>query len=230
MRSELRPVVRAFSARRDPAGGAISRYRAQVNGSDVVAAPIGVGPAAARRATTSLLDELGRAGGAVDHVVVSGIAGGLDPAATVGTVLVPEVVLDLASGRELRAHPLGPRVPAGKVATADEVILDPDRLSALLARGVTALDMETAAVGAVCEDRDVPWTAFRAISDRPDGGLLDASLITMLKEDGTTDAWAAARYIVTHPRRLPALSRLAQDSSRGARRAAAAALEAVSGG
>jgi adenosylhomocysteine nucleosidase len=225
MRSELRPVVRALSARRDRSADTLV-YRARRHGRDVVAAPLGVGPAAARRATSTLLDGLGSG---VDHVVVSGIAGGLDPAATVGTVLVPEVVIDLETDRELRPAPLGPRQPSGTVATAAELILDPGRLRALLARGVTALDMETAGVGAVCEERGVPWTAFRAVSDRPDDGLVDGSVFSLLNEDGTTDVRAGIRFALSHPGRLPALVRLARDSARGCELAARAAVEALPG-
>ena len=223
MRSELRPVVRALSARRDRSAGALL-YRARRHGREVVAAPLGVGPAAARRTTAALLDRLGPG---VEHVVVSGIAGGLGPAATVGTVLVPEVVLDLDSGRELRPAPLGARRPAGTVATTAELIVDPGRVHGLAARGVTALDMETAGVGAVCDERGIPWTAFRAISDRPDGGLVDGSVFSLLNEDGTTNGPAAARFVLSHPGRLPGLVRLARDSAAGCRLAARAAVEAL---
>jgi adenosylhomocysteine nucleosidase len=225
MRSELRPVVRALSARRDRSADTLL-YRARRRGRDVVAAPLGVGPAAARRATASLLDRLGPG---VEHVVVSGIAGGLDPAATVGTVLVPEVVIDLANDRELRPAPLGGRRPAGTVATAAELILDPVRLEGLLARGVTALDMETAGVGVVCDERGVPWTAFRAVSDRPDDGLVDGTVFSFLNEDGTTDVRAGVRFALSHPARLPGLVRLARDSARGCGLAARAAVEALPG-
>lgn len=223
MRSELRPVVRALSARRDRGAGTLL-YRARRNGRDVVAAPLGVGPAAARRATSDLLDRLGPG---VEHVVVSGIAGGLDPAARVGTVLVPEVVIDLESERELRPAGLGDRRPAGTVATTAELIVDPVRLEGLMARGVTALDMETAGVGAVCDERGIPWTAFRAVSDRPDDGLVDGSIFSLLNEDGTADVGAGIRFALSHPRRLPGLVRLARDSGAGCRLAARAAVEAL---
>ena len=99
----------------------------------------------------------------------------------------------------------------------------------LLARGVTALDMETAGVGAVCDERGVPWTAFRAVSDRPDDGLVDGSVFSLLNEDGTTDVGAGIRYALFHPGRLPGLVRLARDSARGCGLAARAAVEALPG-
>lgn len=230
MRSELRPVVRALSARRAPGSGPGPLYRARVRGSDVVAAPIGVGPAAARRATTGVLDRLARQGGSVEHVLVSGIAGGLDPALAVGSLLVPELVLDLDTGRNFRPAPFGGHRPAGTIGTTAELIVDPGRIRALVARGVAALDMETAAVGQVCEDRGIPWSAFRAVSDRPDDGLVDGAVFSLLKPDGTTDALGAARFVLGHPGRLPQLARLARDSARGARLAATAAVAAIPAG
>ena len=230
MRSELRPVVRALGARRDRSLPGPAAYRGTRGGREVAAAPIGVGPAAARRATASLLDGLAGRSGGVERVVVSGIAGGLDPAARVGTLIVPEVVVDLETGRELRPSPIGGHRAAGTIATSPEVILDPGRLRALLDRGIGAVDMETAAVGEVCEERGVPWSAFRAVSDRPDEGLIDGAVFALLKADGTTDAWGAARFVVSHPGRLPRLARLARDSGRGANLAARAAVAALGSG
>ncbi len=55
--------------------------------------------------------------------------------------------------------------------TNDELITDLDELAALHAeRGVVALDMETAAIAHACEQRGVPWSVFRAISDRSSDG------------------------------------------------------------
>ena len=88
-------------------------------------AQIGVGPVAAARSTERLLDRL-----TVDHVVVSGIAGGIDPTSTIGSVIVPEIMLDVASGQEYRPSPLGTLERAGTVGTVDELIMDPLRLAA----------------------------------------------------------------------------------------------------
>lgn len=226
MRSELRPVVRALSARRAVVGG-LDVHRGRAGGRQVVAALIGVGPEAARRATERLLDAMTRSDMAVSHVVVSGIAGGIGPGISVGDTVVPDSVVDLRSGREFRAAPPPGATPAGRIATVDELILDEARLAALVDRRFVALDMETAAVAEVCEAHGCPWSAFRVISDRPQDGLLSDDVMDMLRPDGSVDAWAALRTIVARPRRLPALVRLGRDAGSAASKAARAAVEAA---
>src|SRR6476469_8382533 len=53
--------------------------------------------------------------------------------------------------------------------------------------GYIALDMETAAVAAVCEARGAQWTVFRSISDRPSDGLVDSTVWEMTEMDGSAD-------------------------------------------
>ena len=220
MASELRPVVARH--RGAPVGGRRGcRVRGRTGGVAVTAAMIGVGPRAAADATRRLLEAV-----SARRVIVSGIAGGIDPAIEVGTVVVPETVLDLASGREFRPAPLAGLPSSGTIATSGELILDDERVAALVERGVRAIDMETAGVAEVCEERGVPWSVVRVVSDRPQDGLVDGAVFDMLKPDGTTDASAALRYVATHPWRLRRLVRLARDSTAAAKLAARTALGA----
>jgi adenosylhomocysteine nucleosidase len=223
MRSELRPVVRALSGRPDKVGD-VDVHRGRVGGRDVVAGLIGVGPEAARRSTQRLLGALAGDGVAVSHVLVSGIAGGIGPGIEVGDTVVPDVVVDLASGQEFASAPCPGASASGTIATTHELILDARRLAGLADRGIVALDMETAAVAEVCAAQGRPWSAFRVISDRPQDGLLDESVMGMLNPDGSTNPWAAARHILTHPWRLRALARLGRDATAAASKAAVAAV------
>jgi hypothetical protein len=96
-------------------------------------------------------------------------------------------------------------------------------------QGVVAVDMETAAVAAVCERRGVPWLAFRAISDVIRDGLVDDSTMTMLKPDGSTDVKGLMKLVATKPSVVPRLARLGRDTTRAtdvAAKAAAAACAA----
>jgi adenosylhomocysteine nucleosidase len=223
MRSELRPVVRALSGQRTRVGG-VDVHRGRAGERAVIAGLIGVGPEAARRSTQRLLDALARDNVEVSHVLVSGIAGGIGPDIEVGDTVVPDVVVDLVSGREFAAAPCPGAPAAGTIATTHELILDEGRLAGLAQRGIVALDMETAAVADVCAAAGRPWTAFRVISDRPQDGLLDEGVMGMLNADGSTNARAAARHILTHPWRVRALARLGRDASAAASRAAGSAV------
>ena len=61
-----------------------------------------------------------------------------------------------------------------------------------------ALDMETAAIAHVCDRRGIPWSVFRAISDRPSDGI-DAEVFATSNLDGTPNPEAAAAYFAKHP-------------------------------
>jgi adenosylhomocysteine nucleosidase len=221
MTSELRPVVKYAKARRSMVDG-LRVYLGQAGDTEVVVTQIGVGPTSAQRVTERAL-----AAFSVDHVVVSGIAGGLHPQLTIGTVIVPESVLDVGSGRRYESAPMDGVERKGLIATADHLIMDETRLAELEALGVVAMEMESAGVAAACEAAGVPWTTFRVISDRPDDGLTDDTIMSLLRPDGTSDVPAAIRLMLLHPSRIRGMARLGRDSTKAASKAAHSALGAV---
>ncbi len=111
----------------------------------------GMGTALAGAGTRRLLDAV-----AVDRVVVVGITGALENSTPIGTLVLPEVVIDGASGTEHRPTPLGTGSPKGKMLSGDALLTDPEVLAGLREQGVVSLDMETAAIAAVCEERGSP--------------------------------------------------------------------------
>jgi nucleoside phosphorylase len=231
MRSELAPVVRELGLRKTSSRApelpvVHTGRRGEV---DVTAVLIGVGTGPAAAATERVLTALDP----VDHVVVVGIAGGIAPGQAIGDLVVPEVVVDGVSGAEHRPHGLGTEQPAGILSTSDELIVDPAAVAALADRGVIALDMETAAVAAVCERHGQPWSVFRAISDRVDDGLVDAEVAAMASADGSASLPAVLRFVARHPTRVRDLARMGRDmkvAARNAAVAAAAACDHVVGG
>ena len=163
----------------------------------------------------------------VARVVVVGITGALEEATALGSLVLPEVVVHGPSGRRYTPAPLGPGKPAGVMWTSDELITDPAELARLRGLGVVALDMETAAVAEVCEARGVPWSVFRAISDRANDGSVDDEIFSLSHQDGTPDTDAVERYLAEHPERLAALAELGRQAERAAGLAADAALAAL---
>jgi adenosylhomocysteine nucleosidase len=178
---------------------------------EVTMAQLGVGPATAHRVTRRLVDAV-----RPDRVVVCGIAGGVAPEMSIGTVVYPSEVVDEASGLRYRPGPLGRLDPSGVIATVDRLICDLGEVEELVAQGISALDMETSGVASACEEADVAWSVLRVISDRPDGGLTDDAVIGLLRPDGTPNGAAALRLMVRHPGKVPGLIRLGRDSSRAA--------------
>ena len=220
MRPELRPLLRRLSLREARCRGS-ALWTGVLGRLEVVAAITGIGMPAAARTAERLLDQA-----AVDRLVVVGIAGGVARGLHVGDVVVPERVLDLATGAEHRPAPLGPRSGHGTLATSDELIVDREAIAGLERRGIVAIDMETAAIAAVCERRRVAWSVFRAISDRA-GGPLDPEILRLGGAEGRPDPLAVVRFLATRPWRVPELVRLGRGTQRATRAAAAAAVAAL---
>jgi adenosylhomocysteine nucleosidase len=221
MSSELRPVVKYARAKRTKVGG-LTAYAGQVGDTGVVIVQIGVGPSSAKRITVRALECF-----PVDHVLVSGIAGGLHPDLTIGSVVVPEAVLDLGTGQRYESSPLEGVERKGLITSAEHLIMDEEIISGLEKQGVIAMEMESSGVAAACQEAGVPWTTFRVISDRPDDCLTDESIMTLLRQDGTTDVGAAVKLMARHPGRIPGMIRLGRDSSMAASKAARSALGAL---
>ena len=183
MTHELAPLVddaRARPRSDDP----YTLHDATVDGVEFVATMTGIGMAAAADATHRVLDD-----GAIDHVIVIGIAGGLDPrSGDRRQSSCPVAVLHGDTGTTHASRAAGRRTePRGTIRSSDDFLTDPAVLAELVASGFVALDMETAAVAVVCEARGVQWSVFRSISDRPADGLVDSEVWEMTQIDGSAD-------------------------------------------
>ena len=218
MKSELRPVVRAFSLKPSQLNG-VAVHTGVVGNADVVATTTGIGTALATSAAERLLDL-----GDFDRVMVVGIAGGVGPTVGIGDIVIPEVVVDGPTGNEYRPAAIDAPTPRGSIVTSDDFIVDPDRLAQLIANGVIAVDMETGSVAAVCARRGVPWSTVRAISDRAEDG--DEEMVALAKPDGTPNGPAIARYFAKHPGRIPYMLKVGRGSMEAAKNAATTAARA----
>ena len=197
-------------------------YRGLAGAVEVVAMLTLIGMDNARRAAQRMLEHR------VDHVMVVGIAGGVDPdGLRIGEVVSPETVVRRATGRATTPTVLGGTVAKGTLSCGDDLITDPKTLAEMGQRGIIAVDMETAAIGEVCEDAGVAWSVYRSISDFAGEGLVDEALLTMMTPDGTSEADSVARFLEQYPERKQALERLAHDMEAATEAAAAAAITAL---
>ena len=158
--------------------------------------------------------------------MVVGITGALENETPIGTLVMPELVVNSATGSEHRPDPMGDWKPSGRMWTTDVLITDADALAALRAQGVVSLDMETAAIAEVCEARAIPWSVFRVISDRSSDGSLDEEVFRLSNQDGTPNHAAIAEYFARHPERLELMAKMGENATLAARTAADAAIAA----
>jgi hypothetical protein len=66
------------------------------------------------------------------------------------------------------------------------------------------------------------------ISDRASDGSVDEEVFAMSNQDGSPNPRAVAKYFLTHPRKVPAMMRLAKGSKLATETAADHAIRAVS--
>ncbi len=224
MRTELRPVVRRLGLQRDPRDEAgPETWSGRCAGHDVIAAVAGVGTRHAAMVAEQVIDRV-----RPDHVVVVGVAGGLAPHLEVGDLVVPALVHDLDDGTSHRAAQLGDRPPEGELVTS-AVLHGWDVLQAHADAGVLAVDMETSAVAAACERAGRPWSAIRALSDVVREGTVDASSLTLVREDGETDPAGVVRLLLRHPTRVRSLAAMGKAAGRATAAAAAELERALAG-
>jgi adenosylhomocysteine nucleosidase len=199
MQSELHPLVRLLSLKRSRSGDR-SLFRGTLGRAVIVATTTGIGTRAAARTTEQVLDSI-----SVQHLAVVGIAGGIGPSVAIGDLVVPELVIDVATGAEYRPRVIADIVVRGTLATSNKVLSDPTDAARLERQGVIAVDMETTAIAAICESRACPWSVFRAISDCVGDGSLDPAMSGLVRPDGEPDIPALVQFMLTHPRRIPHL-------------------------
>jgi adenosylhomocysteine nucleosidase len=202
MRPELKAIVQSFDLK-PTADDPVFTHSGTAGAWEVASLVTGMGPSLAREATQKAL-----AAGPFDHVMVVGIAGGLDPALPVGSLMVPIRVQLYPDGPEYRTHPLPPRQAAGGLMTTEGLFDADDVWQPILERGFGAVDMEAAGVAEVCESAGVPWSVYRGISDRPDEHIVDQAVFSLSKPDGSADPVALAKYLARDPRRAKALAHL----------------------
>ena len=192
-----------------------------LDGRQVVAVVTGMGTKLAAEGTTRLLNTVD-----VRWVLVVGITGALESETPIGTLVWPEIVLNSETGKEFRPTPLGDRVAHGTMWTTNGLTTNPDDLVRLRGEGVVSLDMETAAIAEVCAARNIPWTVFRAISDRANDGTVDEEVFHLSNQDGTPDPVAIEKYLAQHPERLAVLAQMGENAALATRTAAEAAIAA----
>ena len=126
-------------------------------------------------------------------MVVIGITGAIDDDTPIGSLVLPEQVVNGADGSIYRPTPLRVGHAYGTMWTTNELLTDRAVHADLRSRGVVSLDMETAAVAKVYDQRGVAWSVVRAISDRAGDGSVDAEIAGLTHSDGTVNLAAVVR-------------------------------------
>jgi adenosylhomocysteine nucleosidase len=155
-------------------------------------------------------------------VVMAGFAGALAPSLAVGDVLLASEVVEPDDVRWRVALPmeLGD-LPCGRLVTVSQLVTTPAAKRALARQlGALAVDMESAAVAEVCQERHVPCACVRAVSDTADASL--SPRLVALFAGGRLSPLRVLAAVVRSPGLAAELWRLARDTRRAGRRLAGA--------
>jgi len=201
VRTELDPTVRALGLRwqQNRAEGAFA-------GQPVIVAVTGVGDWRAVRCLHHILEDQ-----PVARIIHVGFAGGLDPALRAGDI------------RRIGSV----RNPGGQTVTLDEQhdtqLLTQDHLlatveekrAALERTGAAMVDMETFTLAVAAQQRGIPLTALRAVSD-PADTVLPRAALQWVDPQGRASILRTITWLVRHPGECIALWRLARRTRRAA--------------
>jgi adenosylhomocysteine nucleosidase len=201
----------------------------------------GIGTAAAAIAAQRLVDA------GVNALVSWGLAGGLDPTLTAGTICLPCVVLAqggesyatdprfreiLRSAIAARGAAAGGTVAGGTVAggtvaggklltSAQAIDAIAAKARAFLETGAVAVDMESAGVAAVAARRGLPFIAVRVIVDAAGDAVPEVALAA--SREGEVRILPVLLGILKSPRQMAPLLRLSRRLSCATRSLAAVA-------
>ena len=220
MPMELTPLVKRLHLHKTTVRG-VQLRKGELDGRPVVALATGMGTELATTSTERVLDAVD----GVTHVVVFGITGAVDDEIEIGALVRPALVVNSETGSEHTPTPLGDEPMHGTMWTTN-LMTPAAELPALIERGVVSLDMETAAIAQRCEQRGVPWSVVRSISDRATDDTIDDEVFHLAHQDGRPDPRAVARYAARHPLRMVRLAWMGL----GARKATIAAADAAIAG
>jgi adenosylhomocysteine nucleosidase len=203
--AEARALGRSASAAR--ASGSFGNLKILSDGSLVAVS--GMGARAAAAAAHSLIEA------GVASLMTFGVAGGLDPALSAGTLLLPEQIASpdgrcLSTSeawcRQLRAT-LGEKTFAGTLFTSELPVDSVDAKSRTFTQtGALAVDMESFAVAEVAAEHCIPFVALRAIVDTALDSL-PRSVMAASSEGGVRISKLLVN-LARSPQELPALLRL----------------------
>lgn len=176
----------------------------------------GMGPRAAGDAAATL------AQGGVTALAIFGVAGGLDPALTPGTLLLPAEVLDEQGQRHATdsawrarlAARLGAAPDQRPLLTVESPLLGPqDKRLALQRWGAPAVDMESAAVARIARARKLPFLALRAVADGA-GDSIPEALANAIDRYGRPRNLAMVSALLRNPGLIAELPHLASTMNR----------------
>jgi len=183
-------------------------------GAPIVLVRSGMGRERARRALVEVAEKW-----ELKEVISIGYAGALDLSLEVGDLVVADQVIEIGSsrpGEEVKSYSLDKEIFKTIAGARGRILLTVDRVAATSEEkkqlrdtySAVAVDMETSALAAEAQARNLSFISVRAITDTADQELIDCS--HLVAEDGDVSKLKAGWHVITHPGDLKGMIELGQ--------------------
>jgi len=130
-------------------------------------------------------------------LISAGLAGALMRSLKVGNVVVPNVIVDAASGVEYRCNVGGEVIGGGVLVTTFEIVEKKSKAELVECFHALVVDMESAGVAKVAQENDLGFRCVKAISDEYDFPL--PPLNRFVDAEGTFQSGSFVRWLSVRP-------------------------------
>ncbi len=206
MERELAPLVRDWELSTVPAGGgSLICYE----GPDVVAVFSGMGCKRAEEAARAVVKKY-----APRVLVSAGLAGALIRSLKVGNIVLPNLIVDAASGTEYRCSLGGEVIGGGVLVSHFEIAESAAKPELVECFHALVVDMEAAGVAKVAMENNLRFRCIKAISDELDFEMPPLNRFVI---DGAVQIGKLVRWAAVRPQYWPAMIALGRNSRRATR-------------
>lgn len=206
MERELAPLVQDWELSTVQAGG---RSLICYEGPDMVAVFSGMGCKRAEDAARAVVEKY-----APRVLVSAGLAGALIRSLKVGSIVLPNLIVDAASGTEYRCNVGGEVIGGGVLVSNFEIAGRAAKSELVECFHALVVDMEAAGVAKVAMEQDLRFRCVKAISDELE---FDLPPLNRFVTDGAVQIRKLMRWIAVRPQYWPAMIALGRNSRRATR-------------
>jgi adenosylhomocysteine nucleosidase len=204
MERELAPLVRRWKKSAFSAGGKKFIFFENEN---VVAIISGIGSKNAELAARAAVERFQPSG-----LVSAGLAGALIRSLKVGSVFLPNIVVDAADGAEYRCSADGEHITGGVLVSASEIAGTEIKQQLVQNFHALVVDMEAAGVAKVALEANIDFRCVKAISDEAD--FVMPPMAQFIDASGHFQSGKFAAWVTLRPWHWTKVAALATNSKR----------------
>ena len=149
------------------------------------------------------------------HLILAGVAGGLDPAIQAGSAFWISGILNSQGDPMVSKNQFSPQdAPRTTICMVEKPLFSPSAKKTLFeSSGAGLVDMEARSFALSCQKIGVKWSIVRGVSDDWRQALPDGAE-RLVDECGAPRPLRIAGYIMGHPWRIPALWQLSSRTTK----------------